>query len=398
MKKSIRFLSFFLIIIILSLSLFSCGARPLAQSKLAGTKVGKVGSHDVYYEELYCLANSYLPVAKANHGEDSVAVKEAVWDYVKENIPINYAILALCAAEGIEYNEKALQGEINNAIEIEIEASFNGDRDAYLNSQLEEGITDHYYRFCLGIDAIYKKLAEKYQEEGKIPTSDEDVIRYVKENFVHTWHIAVYVDKNDDRDTEYAKILEAKRLLDSGNSMYKLFGSAYNENIAYESLVNTDGYYFPKGIMEKDYEAAAFSLKNNGDRTDIITSRAKSPTSGSYVECFYIIEKLPIKDTEINDNFNYLSDMIRETVVTDGLNDHLEKLSFEPNEYALSLDLTALEAPTNGADYQVIIIVTASIASIALIICGIFIFRHVRAKRFKKALTENNKRSIGKKH
>lgn len=398
MKKSIRFLSFFLIIIILSLSLFSCGARPLAQSKLAGTKVGKVGSHDVYYEELYCLANSYLPVAKANHGEDSVAVKEAVWDYVKENIPINYAILDLCAAEGIEYNEKALQGEINNAIEIEIEASFDGDRDAYLNSQLEEGITDHYYRFCLGIDAIYKKLAEKYQEEGKIPTSDEDVIKYVKENFVHTWHIAVYVDKNDDRDTEYAKILEAKRLLDSGNSMYKLFGSAYNENIAYESLVNTDGYYFPKGIMEKDYEAAAFSLKNNGDRTDIITSRAKSPTSGSYVECFYIIEKLPIKDTEINDNFNYLSDMIRETVVTDGLNDHLEKLSFEPNEYALSLDLTALEAPTNGADYQVIIIVTASIASIALIICGIFIFRHVRAKRFKKALTENNKRSIGKKH
>lgn len=398
MKRSIRFLSFFLIIIILSLSLFSCGVRPLAQSKLAGTKVGKVGSHDVYYEELYCLANSYLPVAKANHGEDSTAVKEAVWDYVKENIPINYAILDLCASEGIEYNEKALQGEINNAIEIEIEASFDGDRDAYLNSQLEEGITDHYYRFCLGIDAIYKKLAEKYQEEGKIPTSDEDVIKYVKENFVHTWHIAVYVDKNDDRDTEYAKILEAKRLLDSGNSMYKLFGSAYNENIAYESLVNTDGYYFPKGIMEKDYEAAAFSLKNNGDRTDIITSRAKSPTSGSYVECFYIIEKLPIKDTEINDNFNYLSDMIRETVVTDGLNDHLEKLSFEPNEYALSLDLTALEAPTNGADYQVIIIVTASIASIALIICGIFIFRHVRAKRFKKALTENNKRSIGKKH
>lgn len=398
MKKSIRFLSFFLITIILSLSLFSCGVRPLAQSKLAGTEVGKVGSHDVYYEELYCLANSYLPVAKANHGEDSTAVKEAVWDYVKENIPINYAILDLCASEGIEYNEKALQGEINNAIEIEIEASFDGDRDAYLNSQLEEGITDHYYRFCLGIDAIYKKLAEKYQEEGKIPTSDEDVIKYVKENFVHTWHIAVYVDKNDDRDTEYAKILEAKRLLDSGNSMYKLFGSAYNENIAYESLVNTDGYYFPKGIMEKDYEAAAFSLKNNGDRTDIITSRAKSPTSGSYVECFYIIEKLPIKDTEINDNFNYLSDMIRETVVTDGLNDHLEKLSFEPNEYALSLDLTALEAPTNGADYQVIIIVTASIASIALIICGIFIFRHVRAKRFKKALTENNKRSIGKKH
>lgn len=391
MKKSTRFLSFFLIIIILSLSLFSCGARPLAQSKLAGTKVGKVGSHDVYYEELYCLANGYLPVAKSNHGDDSSAIKDAVWDYIKENIPINYAILDLCASEGIEYNEKALQSEINNTIKTEIEAGFDGDRDAYLKSQLDEGITDHYYRFCLGVDTIYKRLAEKYQTDGKIPTSDEDVIKYVKENFVHVWHIAVYVDENDDRDAEYAKILEAKRLLDSGNSMYKLFGSAYNENIAYESLLNTDGYYFPKGIMEKDYEAAAFSLKSSGDRTDIITSRGKSPTSNRYVECFYIIEKLPIKDEEINDNFNYISDMIRETVVTDELDEYLEKLSFEPNEYALSLDLTNLEAPTNGADYQVIIIIAVSVVSVALIICGIFIFRHVRAKRFKKTLTDNKK-------
>ena len=397
MKKSARFLSFFLIIIILSLSLFSCGARPLAQSKLAGTKVGKVGSHDVYYEELYCLANGYLPVAKSNHGDDSSAIKDAVWDYVKENIPINYAILDLCASEGIEYNEKALQSEINNTIKTEIEVGFDGDRDAYLKSQLDEGITDHYYRFCLGVDTIYKRLAEKYQTDGKIPTSDEDVIKYVKENFVHVWHIAVYVDENDDRDAEYAKILEAKRLLDSGNSMYKLFGSAYNENIAYESLLNTDGYYFPKGIMEKDYEAAAFSLKSNGDRTDIITSRGKSPTSSRYVECFYIIEKLPIKDEEINDNFNYISDMIRETVVTDELDEYLEKLSFEPNEYALSLDLTNLEAPTNGADYQVIIIIAVSVVSVALIICGIFIFRHVRAKRFKKTLTDNKKPN-GKKH
>lgn len=398
MKKSLRLLSIFLTLILLALSLVSCGARPLAQSSLAGTRVGTVGSHDVYYEELYCLANGYLPVAKANYKNDPEAMNSAVWDYVNDNITANYAILDLCASEGIEYDEGALQDEISKAIELDIEASFGGDRNAYFESQLEAGITDHYYRFISGVDILYSRLTVKYQEEGKIPTSDEKITDYIKKNFVHTWHVAVYVDEGDDREAEYARILEAKKLLDDGNSMYSLIGSEYNENIGDDPLTDAYGYYFPKGIMEPDYEAAAFSLENNGDRTDIITSRGKSPKSGRYVECFYIIEKLPIKETEINDNFEYLSDMIRDTVVTEELEAQRERLSFEPNDYARSLDLTKLEPVTNGADYQLIIIIVSCVVGVVLIICGIFVFRAIRAKRFKKSLTSINKKTSSKKH
>ena len=384
MKKFSKIISLILVLIIFSTSLLSCSARPLAQSKLAKTVVGTVGDHEVYYEELYFLANSYYNSAKAKYGDDTEAIKESVWNSIKENITTNYAILDLCEAQGLEYNQRELNLEIEQNIETTITSSFEGSRSEYLSSQLSVGLTDHYYRFCLGVDILYGKLATKYQTDGKVPNTDEKLKAYIKENFIHTWHIAIYVDNGDDRDAEYAKALEAQKHLELGNySMYNLIGSQYNENTMPESLNDAFGYYFPRGIMEKDYEDAAFALSNVGDRTDIITSRGTSP-SGAYVECFYIIEKLAVKDDEINANFDSLSDMVRDSIIAQDVEEYKSKLSFTPNDYALSLDITALEAPKNGADYQVIIAIVASIVGIALIVTAIFVFRSVRAKRFHK--------------
>ena len=390
MKIFLKVASLILVLIIISTSLLSCTARPLAQSKLAKTVVGTVGTHDVYYEELYFLANSYYNTAKAKYGDDTKAIEDFVWSSVKENITTNYAILDLCDAQGIEYNKRELNAEIKESINTTITSTFDGNRSEYLKSQLSAGLTDHYYRFCLGVDILYGKLATKYQTDGKVPNTDEKLKNYIKENFIHTWHIAIYVDKNDDRDAEYAKALEAQKHLELGNySMYNLIGSKYNENTMPESLNDAYGYYFPRGIMEKDYEDAAFELKNVGDRTDIIVSHGTSP-SGAYVECFYIIEKLAVKDSEIDANFESLSDMVRDSILAQDLEKYKEKLSFTPNDFASSLNVTALEAPKNGADYTVIITVVASILSVAFIVTAIFAFRTVRAKNFHKK-HKNNK-------
>lgn len=389
MKKSLKLISLILILIIISTSLLSCSARPLAQSKLAKTVVGTVGTHDIYYEEFYFLANSYYNSAKAKYGDDTKAIEDFMWNSINENIITNYAILDLCDAQKIEYNKRELKAEIEQSINTTLTSNFDGSRSEFFNSQLSAGLTDHYYRFCLGVDILYGKLATKYQTEGKVPNTDESLKNYIKENFIHTWHIAIYVDKNDDRDAEYAKALEAQKHLELGNySMYNLIGSKYNENTVPESLTDAYGYYFPRGIMEKDYENAAFELKNVGDRTDIITSHSTSP-SGDYVECFYIIEKLAVKDAEIDANFDTLSDMVRDSILTQDLEEYTKKLSFTPNEFALSLDLTALEAPKNGADYILIIAIIASIAGVALIITAIFVFRNIRAKKFHKKHKKN---------
>ena len=60
MKKLSKIISLILVLIIIAASMLSCSARPLAQSKLAKTVVGNVGSHEIYYEELYFFIQTVL--------------------------------------------------------------------------------------------------------------------------------------------------------------------------------------------------------------------------------------------------------------------------------------------------------------------------------------------------
>ena len=392
MKKLLRLFSFILIFIMILGSLTSCGdARPLAQSKLAKTTVGTIGSHNVPYEEFYYLANNYYTFAKAKYGDDTEAIDKYVWDSINENIITNYAIIDLCASEGLEYNEKSLKADVESSIEQTILSSYDGDRNAFLSSLLSAGITYHYYRFCISVDILYSRLATKYQENGKVPNTDEAIISHIKENFIHTWHIAIYVDEGDNYEEELAKAKEAKKLLDDGTSIYTLTKNGINEDLMFSGLSGVDGYYFSKGMMEKDYENAAFALKKVGDRSDIIISQGEAP-SGNYVKCFYIIEKLAVKDEEIKENFTTLSDMVKDSVLASDLERYESQLSFTPNDYASSMNFSALEAPKNGADYQVIIAICASFASIILFIVAIFVFRSIRAKRFHKKHNKKNNR------
>ena len=93
-----------------------------------------------------------------------------------------------------------------------------------------------------------------------------------------------------------------------------------------------------------------------------------------------------MNDEEINTNFIALSDMVKESIIANELEKHEEALSFTPNDFAKSLDITALEAPKNGADYQLIIAICVSTTLVIIAVVSIFIFRSIRAKRFHKKL------------
>ena len=383
MKKTLKYCSFALIIAVIASLLASCGARPLAQTDLGKKEVGKVGDYSIPYDEFYFMASSYLPYAKEKYKDDTEAIKQYIWDNINENIITNYAILTLCESEGLKYNESELMSEVNEHIDSLINSSFEGNKDEYFKSQLSAGITDHYYRFSTGVDILYNKLATQYQTNGTIPNTDEKIKETIKKDFIHTWHIAVYVSQGDDRAVEYAKIEEALRLLESGNSMFDLIGSKYNENTIPENLNDVYGYYFPKGVMEVGYENTAFALEKVGDRSGIVVSKSTDP-NGEYCECFYIIERLPTDDKEIENNFEALSDMLKDAIIVQKLEQVKDTLSFVPNEYALSLDVTALEAPQNGADTQLIIGIVVAVVALIIIVCSIFIFRSIRAKNFHK--------------
>lgn len=402
MKKQIRFLSLILCFITVFTLLCSCAPRPLAQTKLAKTEVGKIVGGDteytVSYDEFYPLAHQFYQSAKAKYGDDTEAIKKEVWDNIKKKIIINAATIELCKSEGLEYDESELRDRVNDFIEREAITSFDGDCGALIDEYEAKGMTDHYIRFCAGVDILYGDLALKYQKNGIIPSTDEAVKDYVKKNFLHTWHVAVYVDKGDDRDAKYAKVEAALADFKSNKDMLSLIGSKYNEDTNFDSLTNVYGHYFQKDVCPwgDDYAEAA-ERSSYSSCTEIITTKGISPSSGQEVECFYIVQKLPITNEEIENNFTTLSDTVKNSIVSKKLDDTIKKLSFEPNEYAKGLNFASLEVPTNGIDYQLVIGICIGVGALVLLVCAILVFRSVRAKRFQKKLKEKKKLTNGKK-
>ena len=388
-KLFFRALSLLMIVLLLLPFAVSCKARPLGQTKLARTEVGNVDKYPVLYEEFYFLAHNYYEAVKDEYKNDPESLKKAVWDYVNENIVANYAILKLCETEGILYDESELKDDVKTVLELTIASEFEDSRSDYLKNQKAMGLTDHYVRFVTGVDLLYDRLANKYMETGVVPNTDEKILSYIKENFVHTWHIAIFVDENDDRDTELAKANEALSKLNSGEmTMLDLMGSRYNEDLIPPST-EYDGYYFPKGVMEQWYENAAFSLEI-GEHSDVIKATG-SNNKGEYVECFYIIERLASSEEEIRSNFDALSDEVSGSIIAEKMQAIKDSLKFTPNDFALSLDVHELEAPKNGVDYQLILVIALCVLSLSAVIVSIVFIRKMRRKRFHASIRSPKK-------
>ena len=385
--KAIKALALVLVAMMLATTLSACAGRPLAQTKLARTEVGRVGDHTVLYEELYFLATNYKKSHEDSYKDDPEGLRKAIWDDINENITENYAILELCKTEGLEYDESKLRSDVSDSIALDIEASFGGSRKEYFDSQREFGLTDHYVRFITGVSLLYSEYAAKANNGELIPATDAERVKYVQDNFAHTWHIAVFVNEGEDRAEKLEKIKAAQKLLEGGESMYELIGSEYNEDVTPEYLADTYGYYFPRGIMDEKYEEAAFEM-NVGDHR-IVESYADN-AYGQRVECFYLIEKLSTTTdaakVEIEKNIATLSQMMSDAAINQKKEDIKKTLSFEPNDFAKSLDVLALEPAENGADYQVILAVTiAAVLCIALAVTVVTV-RRARMKKFQNSI------------
>ncbi len=373
-----------LTVIILTILPFalSCKARPLSHTKLAKTEVGSVGEYSVLYEELYFLASNYTEAMRDDYKDDPEGLRAAVWEKVNQNITSNYAILKLCETEGLIYDEDELRKDVENAVKLQIETDFDGSRSDYFASQKAAGLTDHYVRFVTGVDILYNRLDIEYKSSGIVPNTDAEITDYIKKNFVHTWHIAIFVNDDSEYDAKLAKAKEALAFLEESKSMYELIKSKYNEDLSPGSLRDAYGSYFPKGVMDKEYEEAAFAL--NVNRHSQIVEGMGENNNGQYVKCFYIIERLPMDDTEIENNFNDLSDMVSSSIVAERMESVKATLEFVPNEYAKSLDITDLEAPKNGVDYILIIGISIGVVCVIAAVAAFIVIRNIKTKKFHK--------------
>lgn len=383
-RKSVflKLLALTLLLVLTFTLLTGCKSRAIPAGKLAQTPVGQVDGRDILYEELYFLVSGYLPALQAKYGDDVSAIRAELSELVAKNITANSAILRLCENEGLVYDEKALKEDAQQYVDSLIASDFGGDRKAYREGLAEGGMTDHYLRFTASVDALYGQLPTVYLQNGLAPQSDEAIRSYVQEHFIRTWHIAILVEEGETYEDNLKKAKTALAKIEGGTSMYEMIGSTYNEDF---SLVTTDGYYFPRGTMDKTYEEAAFALEI-GQNSAVVESTGISNKTGDRVTCFYIIERLALDTEYIDSHLSALSDQCANAVVAQKLDAVSATLSFVPNDYYATLDLTALEAPKDGIDVPLVLLILG-ISLVVLAGITVSTIMLIRKRKKKKSLS-----------
>ncbi len=381
-KNFIRVLCSLLTLIFICFAFAGCKARALTPTSSAIEVVGKVGEYDVPYEELYMLATLY--------NNDSIS-SEALWEKISQNITANYATLALCEQVGVEYDEKQLEDDVKLEVESYIENNFDGSRSDYLDSLKANGMTDHYLRTVIRTDLLYNsRLIPTLAAKGQILTAQDDIVAYARENFALTLHIMIANNEGDNPEENLAAARAALADLQSGRtSMYKLIGGKLNEDVM---LVPDGGYLVARGTGNADYEAAAFAL---GVGESTIVSTTATLASGEAVDCHYVIQRLELNEEYVETHYTDIYDEYQNSVADSMREQVRATLSFAPNDYAKSLDIKNLKAPSAGIDLTLIIVISViAVLVIGLTVVIIIIVRKRRAKFLRdkqnRALTKNN--------
>jgi hypothetical protein len=364
-----------IIVSLLCLSvLCSCRSAKLTPSGLAKTEVGRVGSHAVYYEELYFLANAYK--------RDGMTAEE-LWDTINENIVINHAILTLCEQSGVEYDEKQLKKDIQAYIDNIVTTDCDGVGD-YRDKLKETHMTDSYMRFNAKVDLMYNKVPTALALKGALLSDKEAICNYIETNFIRTWHYMLAKNEGDNIGTLHTNMTIAEEALKSEKATiweltkgsYAPLKTAPNEDI----LMPSDGYTFAKGSMQSAYEAAAFSLKV-GEFSSIIMAKGET-ASGEYTDCFYIIERLKLDREYILANYEKLYDGYVDAVVAQKLSEVKSSLTFEANDFAKSLNILELKSIGIGTNVPLIIVISCIFVAIAGTVIAIVLrVRYVRKRR-----------------
>lgn len=386
--------------------LSSCESTPMKSSKKALSIVGTVDKYEIPYEEFYFLTHNYRDHLdsvygdKASMSDDIIKIldddgnqkeiklsehyENELSKLVYENIVSNYAILKLCDEAGLSMDSDDIQNAVQTSLDAYIESNFDGKRSEYKKYIKENGMTDSYVRFSLGVDIMYSRLTSEYLESGVLKDGDDEIRNIIKNDFVRTWHIMILNENGNEKN--YQRAEEALQKIQSGATMYEMIGSKYNEDF---TLTTTDGYYFTKGGMDPAYEEAAYSLEI-GEISGIVSSLGKN-SSGDQVDCYYIIQRLELEDQYINKNFETLKSDYYNSTIYDMVEELESSLKFTPNEFGASLDLLNMEKPTQHDPVAIVTAVSISIAVLVVATGAVILLRKRKQKSLKLNKGKNEK-------
>ena len=97
------------------------------------------------------------------------------------------------------------------------------------------------------------------------------------------------------------------------------------------------------------------------------------------------MERLPLEDGYINSHLSSLGDDCAAAIIAADLEEHIDALSFTPNEFYEDLDLLELAFPEDGIDWALILMWIGGVLLCgAVILLAIVIIRRIRKKRRQK--------------
>ncbi|MBO5938312.1 MAG: hypothetical protein J6Q82_02285 [Clostridia bacterium] len=383
MKTLLRLLALLLALTLLCPTLLACANQEEPTEIDAEKSVGTVGGIEITYDELYFLIKTYEDSLTEQYADDPAALAEALDELVDQEIIANAAIRLLCEKRGLTYKPRKLSDEVDAKLESILYSDFGGDEEAYRASMEEHGLTERYLRYTTGLDILYGELTSVYPQENLVISSTPELYAYIMEHFICTYHIALFNDTPEENDANLDAATKARRDLVLGKkTMRDLIGSKINEDY---SDVSGAGHYLTRGTWDEAYEKAAFSLEI-GEVSEVILAMGESPKTSATVPTYYVIQRAELDKDYVSKNLSTLQDEYYASVIYSDLQEVREELSFEPNEFYASLDLTELLPPVEQENYTVLIVVLCSVGGALLVGGGLTAFLLIRRKKRTKSV------------
>ncbi len=378
MKTLLRCTALLLALLLLCPALLACAKdKPSVNAEQV---VGTADGVKIRYDELYFLIKTYEETLRAKYEGDAEGFAEALDELAREELLANAAILRLCEKHGLSYKESALSDDVDTRLESILYTDFGGDEDAYHASLEENGLTERYLRYTLGLDILYGELTSIYPSEGLVVTDTPQLLTYIKNHFICVYHVARF---NEAPEEDYANrqvMTKARRDLITGQkTMYELIGSTVNEDF---SDVSGKGHYLTRGTWDETYEDAAFAL-SVGEVSEVVLATGVSPKTGATVPTYYVIQRAELDEDYIEKNLSDFQDEYYASVIYSDLTELRESMSFEPNSFYDSLDLTNLLPPEENNNTLVIVLCT--VGGVLLIGGGITAILLIRRKKKKNS-------------
>ncbi len=272
MKKIVKILCA-LLAAALAAGLSSCAGISDAKNKKV---VMRLGSFDVTYDVYRFAVLTEKESMKIRYGDgvfdgertDALEseLRERTLDYLRNF----YAIPALAADYGIKRDDQAIKTLADEKKSADVNSL--GGKDAFLEELNKNNMTENVYDVMAAFTVMSDETYAAMIREGDIDTDPARVREYLlSDNCVRILEVLISRERHSDGEARSIaeEVRDAARSGEdpaSGDGFYDLV-MEYGENI--DMFNNPDGYYMMRGVWNKDFEDAAFSLAA-GEISDVV--------------------------------------------------------------------------------------------------------------------------------